>query len=592
MISDYAPKEKGLKALKEGKKTYTYDEISEMYKKLQYEKSIEELQELQKSLNLLGNEKNKLLGDIEALAPWIELDAGQEDIESLKMSSVEIGTMPLKNVENLETALEEEIGDYYIEKISETNNEARLLIAYRSIHNEKLAEMLLSNGFTKVNVQFRSKPLMQSEDYIRRVDEIDKEVLMTEEKIAEYKNVEEDLKVAYEFLSAEKNKVQNCSNFSKSDKSVMMEGWVDAENLKDFENAVENICSGYYHLETKEADQEENIPIKLKGNKFTETFHSITEMYSLPNYKEVDPTPILSVFYLIFFGMMLSDLGYGLIMVLGTVFALKSFKLNDGAQKFMKLFFYLGISTVVWGTVYGSFFGNILTSEYLGNTGWLNYFNKPMLNTTTDVMTILIISIAFGVVHIYAGLFMKAYVLFRDKKYMDIIYDVVTWYAALTGIALWIGAGSIGISPNIGMVMSIAGLGGLVLTQGREADTLGGKIGGGVYGLYGITGYIGDIVSYSRLMALGLATGSISMAFNSIIALVANSGLIFVLKLLLVLVLFSALHLFNFGINALGTYVHTSRLQYLEFFSKFYDGGGKKFNPLAAEKKYFEINKK
>jgi len=183
---------------------------------------------------------------------------------------------------------------------------------------------------------------------------------------------------------------------------------------------------------------------------------------------------------------------------------------------------------------------------------------------------------------------MKAYLLFREKKYFDIICDVCTWYAAVTGLILWLA----GISPTIGMILSIAGLGGLLLTQGRDAESIGGKIGGGVYGLYGITGYIGDIVSYSRLMALGLATGSISMAFNSIVALVGNTGLNFALKLVLVLILFIPLHLFNFGINGLGTYVHTSRLQYLEFFNKFYEGGGNKFKPLEAEKKYFEICEK
>ncbi|MEL7597975.1 MAG: V-type ATPase 116kDa subunit family protein, partial [Clostridiaceae bacterium] len=191
--------------------------------------------------------------------------------------------------------------------------------------------------------------------------------------------------------------------------------------------------------------------------------------------------------------------------------------------------------------------------------------------------------IVFGVIHILVGLGMKAYVLIRDKKYIDAVFDVGLWYVSLAGIFMM-------FSPNFkgtGKVLMIIGFVGLVLTQGRDAKSIGGKIGGGIYGLYGITGYIGDIVSYSRLLALGLAGGFIANAFNLMINLIPGSG-----RIIAGPIIFIGGHIFNLGINALGAYVHTSRLQYLEFFNKFYEGGGKKFTPFKSVNKFINITNK
>jgi V/A-type H+-transporting ATPase subunit I len=252
-------------------------------------------------------------------------------------------------------------------------------------------------------------------------------------------------------------------------------------------------------------------------------------MYSLPNYKEVDPTPVLSIFYFMFFGMMLADAGYGIIMVIGTALALKLFKLEKDTKNFMRLFLYLGISTVFWGAVYGGWFGDA-PKAFLG---------KPaayVLSPADDIMKVFALSIVFGVIHILVGLGMKAYVLIRDKKYLDAVFDVGLWYVSLAGIFMI-------FSPDlkgIGKVVMTIGFVGLVLTQGRDAKSIGGKIGGGIYGLYGITGYIGDIVSYSRLLALGLAGGFIANAFNLMINLIPGSG-----RIIAGPIIFIGVHIFN-----------------------------------------------
>lgn len=345
------------------------------------------------------------------------------------------------------------------------------------------------------------------------------------------------------------------------------------------EGIVKKISKNSYYL-TFENSLEEDVPIKLENNSFVEPFESITEMYSLPQYTEIDPTPIMSIFYFIFFGMMLSDAGYGLTMVIGTLIALNIFKLDKGMKNFMKLFLYLGISTTIWGAIYGGWFGDA-PAQFVGKVA------PDILSPSTQIMAVLGLAVVFGVIHIFVGLGIKAYVLFKKGKVIDAIYDVGLWYISLIGIFLMIA----GIAGSIGKIMIILGFGGLILTQGRDADTFIGKLGGGLYGLYGITGYIGDIVSYSRLLALGLATGFIANAFNLMINLIPAP-----IKYFVGPIIFVCGHLFNLGVNALGAYVHSSRLQYLEFFNKFYEGGGKVFTPFKAVSKFMvvsneEINK-
>jgi len=297
-------------------------------------------------------------------------------------------------------------------------------------------------------------------------------------------------------------------------------------------------------------------------------------MYSLPLYKEIDPTPILSIFYFLFFGMMLSDAGYGLIMVIVSSIALK--KVKDTAKRnTFKLFLFAGISTVIWGAMYGGWFGDLF-SNYLGIK--IPYLIDPAKGITQ----ILILSVIFGLVHIFVGLGLKAYILIRSGQLKDAIYDVLTWYFVLIGAILML----VGVASSVGKILLIIGFVGLLLTQGRSAPTLGGKIGGGIYGVYGSTSYLGDVVSYSRLLALGLATGFIANALNLIVNLIPSP-----FSYIISPILFVALHLFNLLVNALGSYVHTARLQYLEFFNKFYEGGGKKFTPYKLSDQYLKITK-
>lgn len=585
ILEEYAEKEKMLTKMKNGKAEISYGNMKNRALGFDLDEIYNNIKSKDDYVNELKNEKTKLEAEIATLQNWKKLDIGTKDYTNLKSVEVSIGTVPSGSYSMLLNELENKFPNAYVEAISEENNEVNIVILCHKDDVKAIEEILRNFNYTKVTFAYEKNANDTIVDYKKRIDKIELEQIEVTNYLKGLKDRIKDLQVVYEYYSAEVMKYKSCSSFVRSDKTVAIEGWIKEESKEEFISIVKNICGKDYYMDIVEATDEENIPIELKGNGFTEPFQSITEMYSLPNYKEVDPTPVYSLFYVIFFGMMLSDAAYGLILTVATAVALSVFKLDKAKKNFAKLFLYLGISTTIWGLIYGSFFGDLISKYTKLN---IDVFKNPFINPQEDIMTILGMSIAFGVIHIFIALGVKAYILIRDKKYFDVLADVVTWYLSVAGVLLWIGGPM--LNPTLGTVgkyMTIVGFVGLLLTQGRDSESIGGKIGGGVYGLYGITSYVGDLVSYSRLLALGLATGFISNAFNLMIGLFPAP-----VKFTLGVVLFIGLHSFNLGINALGAYVHTSRLQYLEFFNKFYEGGGSKFAPLQAENRYLEVKEK
>ena len=386
------------------------------------------------------------------------------------------------------------------------------------------------------------------------------------------------MEAVYEYLKNKKLRITESEKLAETKNTCIINGWIPSDKKDAFENAVKEITGENYYVTFEEAEKDDSeVPIKLKNNRIVTPFESLTGMYAYPRYNEIDPTPLLTPFYIAFFGMMGADAGYGLVLLLGTLFVLKFFNLNKKMRLFVEFFFYLSFSVIIWGVLYGSYFG----LEIPGMWRWVN--------PSTEFQKLLILSVVFGLIHLFFGLAIKAYMNFRDGKPLDALYDVGFWYMALAGGILFLLFKMLKLSPsiaNISMWVMIAGMVGIVLTGGREAKSIGGKIGGGLYSLYGISSYVGDFVSYSRLMALGLAGGFIAQAMNIIAGMLGGNliGLIFVP------VIFLLGHLFNMFLSFLGAYVHTSRLMYVEFFGKFYEGGGKPFKDFRTESKYINLD--
>jgi V/A-type H+-transporting ATPase subunit I len=287
--------------------------------------------------------------------------------------------------------------------------------------------------------------------------------------------------------------------------------------------------------------------------------------------------------------MMFSDAGYGVLMVVATTLMIKFFKPDKKMRNNLKLFQYCGVSTTLWGLVFGSIFGDAPAAMYNLFTGskltMAQLLPWPTLDPQKDALMLMVISIAFGLVHILVGMGCKFYVCLRQKRYAEAFFDTGLWMLMLVGFAvLGVGMATSHTVLMIGAGIAIACAVGLVLTQGRSKKGFG-KVIGGLASLYDVTGYISDLLSYSRLLALGLTTGVMAQVFNMLASMFGTSwlGIIFMVLILLIG------HAINIGLNALGSYVHTMRLQYVEMFSKFYEGGGTEFEPFSLKSKYIKI---
>lgn len=582
LLSTFSEKPKLLKDLKEGKKSYSYDVLEQITSTSHWHEVYSDLKQKDNKINMNHNYITKLKANIEELKPWESLDTSVESINVLKKSKAILGEIPQGNVDSLRLKLEETTKNYYFEVISSIGRNSYIMVI---AHNDDLADieqLLKSSSFSKIDIQCDGVPKEVIKEYKKTIESINTENNFIQEGMKEHVNKLEEYKVVYEYYSSLLLRLKSTENFLKSKNIVAIEGYYPSELHNDFQSTLKSILGDDYYLESESAEGDD-VPVKLKNNKLFESFENITSMYSVPKYKEIDPTPLLAPFYIFFFGMMLSDAGYGLVMFVGTLIALTTFNLDEDTRKSIKMFFLLSISTIFWGIMYGSYFGDFIKIAPL----WM----KP----DSNVGLLMIVSVVMGLIQIYVGLGIKAYMQIRDKDYFGAFADVGLWYITLTGAIIWalsafVDLASLGVPVVIIAIAkygTIAGMVGIVLTNGRQESSIGGKLGQGFYALYGITSYVGDLVSYTRLAALGLATGFIAYAFNIMVSMVSTSWATIIFGV----AIFVVGHVFNLFINALGAYVHTCRLQYLEYFGKFYEGGGTSFEPLKYNSKYFKISK-
>ncbi|MEG1255653.1 V-type ATP synthase subunit I [Clostridium sp.] len=582
LLSSFSEKSNALKSLKEGKRIYTYDVLEQITSTSKWKDVYKELKQKNDKINKNTNHITKLKGDILELDPWINLDVALKDVRDLKSTEVILGEVTKVNVDKLQLNLEETIENCYFENISSNGKNSYIMVIVQKNDVISVEQLLKIYNFAKVDIHCEGIPKDIIKEYGQIIDLIKNENESIIESIKTYTMQLEEFKAIYEFYNCLLSRLESTENFLRSKNIIAIEGYYPTVLHEELEDMLKNTVGDNYYLESKSADGDD-VPVKLENNTVFEPFEAITSMYSVPKYKEIDPTPLFAPFYIFFFGMMLSDAGYGFVMFVGTLIALTRFNLDDDMRKSVKMFFLLSISTIFWGIMYGSYFG-----DFLGI--------KPLwMNPADDVSLLMIVSVVMGLIQIYVGLGIKAYMQIRDKDVIGAILDVGLWYLTLTGAIIWalggfgyaetLGIATIGV--NVAKYATIVGMIGIVLTHGRKEESVGGKLGQGLYSLYGITSYVGDLVSYTRLAALGLATGFIAYAFNIMVDMVSTSWATVIFGV----IIFVFGHVFNLFINALGSYVHTSRLQYLEYFGKFYEGGGNAFQPLKYNSKYFKILK-
>ncbi len=515
----------------------------------------------------------RLHARIAALTPWCALDVPL----NTGGTRATLSALAVLQGDADEKAISELLGDagnnLYFEIVSHDKECTRVFFMFAKANKEQAERAIREAGF--VPPAFNLSHL-SARDKIKQLEErIEALKAESEEKkqeILESAKRRDEIQLFHDRMIMRRDKYTELEKLKQTESTFVMYGYVPTKKAEKIEKLLTEKTGSY--VEISDIAEDEEAPVLLDNNAFAKPVESITTTYSMPSKTDIDPNPIMAFFYYLFFGMMFSDAGYGLLMVLVCGYLGFFAKVEQSTKNNMRMFFYCGISTTFWGVMYGGFFGDLLPGL---KPLWINPIEEPL--------TLLIFSVGLGLIQILVGLAIKFYMLWRQKDRWGAIFDIGFWIVILLGVCVMAVGMFLGknLPSDIGMYMMIGGAVGLVLTQGRNEKNILMKVGSGIISLYDVTGYVSDALSYSRLMALGLATGVIGNVVNTMGRL-AGGGAV---GIIVFVVIFIVGHLINFALNCLGAYVHTNRLQYVGFFAKFYEGGGRAFTPLKMNTKYY-----
>lgn len=524
---------------------------------------------IDENLNELRNEETRSRNMLLGLSPWADFSLPLEEVTDSKRVCMRLFTVPTENRPSLQDSLARTAPDHYLKLIFTDKDQSCLFLVFLTEDMEPVQETLKEAGVAEISFSGISGTTAEALEALNK-----KLAGIQDERDALVKKVEElldhrlHLMAFFDYLEAERAQKEAVNNLARTETSFLMEGWIPASQVFNLEKALADKTETAI-LTAHDPGPEEKVPVLLQNRRYADPFEFVTKMYSTPGQHELDPTPLMAPFFFIFFGICLSDAGYGIVLSLIALFAFRKLKLEGAGRQLIKLLFLGGISALIFGALMGSWFGDLIGLEPL----WFNPLDDPM--------GMLIFCFGLGIIHIFFGMGVAAYQSIKNGKILDAIFDQGFWFVFLIGLI------SLAFPQfsEIGKWVAIGGAAGLILTQGRKQKGIFKKFFGGLLSLYDVTGYLSDVLSYSRLFALGLATGVIASAINTMGGLLATSFI----GIIIMIILLIGGHLFNLIINTLGSYVHTSRLQYIEFFGKFFEGGGRSFKPFGKTSKFVEI---
>lgn len=534
----------------------------------------DKLLKLVKKREGLVDKRQAISQKIDDLGPWKDIDTDLTTLYDSNRVYVDTGSISSQFYDTLrKTLVEKHLDESMVYRYSEADKLSYIVAISSLADEEEFKEILREFGFVRIKVKAEGSVVNSLRELESERKAVNSEIEKIETEIAEFSKYSDDFNLYEAYLENERKKEASAEFFLKTKSMDVIEGYVPEDMTDTFKKDLESVLDEKFILDIKEAELDDpKVPIILDNNKVVEPFESIVETYALPQYNEIDPSLLVAIFYTIFTGFMIGDLGYGLLGLIGTIYLLKTKDFPKSKEKMIKVFMAISISSCVFGILFGSVFGGIIDVPF----GWID--------TQQDVYTLIGMSFAIGTVALAVSVAMTIVINLKNNRPLDAVYDSLFIYMFLGGIGYYV------YSKNkIGLYIMAAGMVGILLFSGRDAKSIGGRLGSGFYNVYGLTSWIGDFVSFLRLMALVLSGGFVAYAVNVIVKMVGGSGIVGIIGAILIFVLFQ---LFNMFLSYLSAYVHGLRLIYVEMFNKFYEGGGVKFREMLEDTKKIIINKR
>ncbi len=548
---------------------------------------VQECRDLERKRSGLFSEIGRVQALMGQLRPWINLDVPLENLVPTEYTTSLLGLLPPKILPELIEKALSLTETFEVITVHQGKEGTYLVVIFHNAFREQLSDLLTNLGFEEITFQdLKGTPGELYQGCLSRIRELRGMIYTIDERIRALVHHRHDLQILYDYLSdqAERKKVE--SNFGQTSETSIIEGWIPAGKWPTFRDQLNAEFDEFAVVEVEQMNGE-TPPICLENPKPIRPFEVITELYGMPNSREFDPSPFLAPFFFIFFGLCLTDAAYGIILALTFLFFIQKYRATVGKIKLIWVLFLGGISAMLMGAITGGWFGDLV--NYLPPS--LDFLRKGraglmLFNPMEQVMIFLVIALVLGFIQVCFGLVIRMVRNIRDGDWVEALCSPLAWLILINSIVLaFLGYG--GTLPpflkTLGLSMAILSSLTIVLFTDRTTPNRILRIAWGIFELYRITSYLGDVLSYLRLFALGLATGVIAMVINFLGNIVA--GWPYVGWAMFILI-FTIGHLFNIVINGLGAFVHTLRLQYVEFLPKFFQGGGRPFRPFRKNPHY------
>lgn len=533
-------------------------------------------------LTKLKGEENNIRSQLDSIEPWLNLDIPLE-LTNTRYTFFHTGSLPRRiDLKAFEEDLKTEFPESAL-LIAKSDEDMHYTVVFgMKITEAGILELLRSWGWNRITIREGQGTAQERKTRLKKeLKNLEKKRENNKAHIIELSKNREELEIISDALQTEKTRIAAKSRLLSTKSAFLLKGWLPAEHSSKVEEYINKhfFCT----ISIEEPAKDEKFPVLLKDGPIVEAINPIVKMYGLPSSLEIDPRALILPFYIFMFGLMLGDGGYGILIALIAGFALKKYRMEDSTRQFIKLLFFCGLATILAGFLFGSWFGIASLTE---TALWIVPTEEPELMMSYAIL--------IGIIHMYAGMFMKALNYIRRGQVIGAVCDVGFGYVMLTGFIMILlpYAPGLTITSSSTVVQSgyyvfAIGLGLVLLTAGRNSKNFFGKIFGGLPRLYDIVGFFSDCLSYTRILALGLASAIIGDIVNT---LATSFGDNFIIRITLTTAVLIFGHTLNLALNGLSAYVHSCRLQFLELFGKFLEGGGVAFNPLQAKTKYIVVN--